>query len=149
MVTNFPDVGSPVLIDITDTLWADPTYSDRAMSLLRSALDRGGDCSLAVFAANDSGAPSLGPALQLVAKHSARWNSLMFHGSFSNLRHLSASAGKLPRLVRLGIHGWGADDMVVSEIFRVVLRLKTFEFAGDNGSTGALMALVCSLPRGR
>ncbi|KAJ7118304.1 hypothetical protein C8R44DRAFT_790550 [Mycena epipterygia] len=54
-------------IRVADTLWADPIHSDTAMTLLRSALDRGANCSLAVHVENGSRASSLSPPLQLLA----------------------------------------------------------------------------------
>ncbi|KAJ7138335.1 hypothetical protein C8R44DRAFT_554796, partial [Mycena epipterygia] len=90
-------------VRLAGALWADPIHSDTAMTLLRFALDCGANCSLVVNVENGSGAPSLGPALQLLAQHSARWKTITLWCPFSNLRHLSASKGQLSQLEHLEI----------------------------------------------
>ncbi|KAJ7653030.1 hypothetical protein B0H17DRAFT_397401 [Mycena rosella] len=127
-------MGTPTLwdtVELNSVLWTAPDANpDRMMSLLHAFLQRGGKTllKLAVLMAND---PPYGPALELLADHSERWQTANFITSWPNgLRHLSAAKGRLFHLKMLSLSGSPAPI----DIFGVAPCLKEVAFLGVPGT---------------
>ncbi|KAJ6537729.1 hypothetical protein B0H19DRAFT_1180733, partial [Mycena capillaripes] len=124
-------LGTPALwcqIDLEAELWTAPTHLDSIMGLLRSALERSADHALSLTVSSDRfGVPPHPPALELLAQHSARWQTASFMCPFSALLPLSGLKAKLPHLQSLGLHCWG-ERPPVFDILQDLPCLKRVEF---------------------
>ncbi|KAF7348874.1 F-box domain-containing protein [Mycena venus] len=124
-------LGTPSLwtkIRLDTALWRTPITTKKAMRLLQSALTRGSYCPLTVLVTNHSGPPSHGPALELLAQHSARWRAATFKCAASDLCHLSSIKGNLPTLETLEVFPTSTDVEPVT-LFEVAPRLSSLAIA--------------------
>ncbi|KAJ7077698.1 hypothetical protein B0H15DRAFT_1003496 [Mycena belliarum] len=130
-------VGTPSLwsdICLDSVLWRpalrNPT---RVTTLLKAALERGGNASIILTIRNDF--DSLPPALvvALLVAHSERWKKLAIGCDGPVLALFSGIAGRLSRLDYLEIYvsEEGPEDMTV---FEVAPRLTDVTYSGDSAS---------------
>ncbi|KAJ7137379.1 hypothetical protein C8R43DRAFT_1020082 [Mycena crocata] len=129
-------IGTPSLwtnISLLGFLWATPTSTEKAITLLQSALERGGNYALNVTLIadldSDLGMPE--SAFTLFAAHSQRWRAADFNCPLTDIQRFSALS--LPQLETLRIDSFGdlGPDMDVS--FESVPRLRSLSI-GDTDS---------------
>ncbi|KAJ7476761.1 hypothetical protein FB451DRAFT_1243897 [Mycena latifolia] len=129
-------IGTPSLwneIQLDGVLWSSPIPKQaNALRLLQLALERGGNSPLTLMIRNDYDAVAYGPALDLLAAHSERWQAAAFGCPLDIFTGLAAAKGKLSRLEYLEIHLWDGEDNStdLSSIFEVAPRLQDLTF-GD------------------
>ncbi|KAJ7489095.1 hypothetical protein FB451DRAFT_1223720 [Mycena latifolia] len=117
-------------IQLNKVLWQTPANIHKMMVSLNRILERGGKCPLNVEIRNVSSTPPHGPALELVAEHSERWQTAKFVCSTSDLRYLSRAKGNLPQLEALTLLSWGTSPDV--DIFEVAPRLQSVSISSPN-----------------
>ncbi|KAF7360841.1 F-box domain-containing protein [Mycena sanguinolenta] len=103
-------------IRLHPTLWRTHGTAKKAMALLECVLGRIGQRPLTIHFTNTSGSLFHGPALELLAQHSARWRAATFRCPASHFQHLSAAKGNLPLLEILEIDATGSQPVTVFEI---------------------------------
>jgi hypothetical protein len=125
-------MGTPTLwntIQLHSVLWSAPADPETMMGLLKAALERGRNTPLHVTVMVVEDALPYGPALELLASHSERWQSAQFGCVKGDLRHLSAVEGRLPRLEALELVGMPTPI----DIFAVAPRLEDVRVAAPPG----------------
>ncbi|KAJ7719973.1 hypothetical protein B0H14DRAFT_3628662 [Mycena olivaceomarginata] len=91
--------------------WA-PSRLERIFQLLKSVLERGGDCPITFAIYNNCAVPPPICIFHLLAQHSHRWSSAYFQCSMEGL-DLSILKGRLPLLQKLDIcpnHGLSSQQ---------------------------------------
>ncbi|KAJ7438554.1 hypothetical protein B0H11DRAFT_1829243 [Mycena galericulata] len=128
-------LGTPSLwstIELEGDLCSNPAKRDIAMRLLQLALQRSSNHPLDVTIKNTASGPPHVLALQLLARHSARWQRITIIGPFGDLRHLSrVKDSLLPQLESLSLHSWGSDDTSAFDMFQVAPSLNRLAFTGS------------------
>ncbi|KAJ6597562.1 hypothetical protein DFH09DRAFT_1132159 [Mycena vulgaris] len=122
-------MGTPTLwttIELHSDLWSGPAAKpDTVLSLLQAVLERGGNNLLDLVITVPKGNASHGPALELLAAHSERWQSARIISWDAGLEHFSAAKGRLPRLETLMLGGTPSPI----DIFEIAPRLEDLEVA--------------------
>ncbi|KAF8214221.1 hypothetical protein K438DRAFT_999975 [Mycena galopus ATCC 62051] len=124
-------------------VWSSPVMTEKAMGLLRSALARSGHGPLTILVDNLTSSTH-GPALQLLAQHSARWQQAVFRCPASDFEHLSRAKGNLPTLETLEIST--EEPTEVSQpvtVFEMAPRLRDFVMSGTLGTRILTPPLDC------
>ncbi|KAK7022569.1 F-box domain-containing protein [Favolaschia claudopus] len=101
-------LGTPSLwteLVLSFALWRTPSSTEKAMTLLETTLRRSATSPLQILFVNITESPSHVPALELLAKHSARWLVVRFTGPATDLQVLSGATTRrnLPLLERLTV----------------------------------------------
>ncbi|KAJ6555704.1 hypothetical protein DFH09DRAFT_1491975 [Mycena vulgaris] len=113
------------------------TLVETVENLVRNLLDRSANYPLVVFIANEIEATP-GFVFNLLAEHSWRWRTARFVCQFSDLEHLSAIRGNLPRLELLDLCCWDdgghVDAAVALDIFQIVPKLQVLVLHGSTES---------------
>ncbi|KAJ7478362.1 hypothetical protein FB451DRAFT_1086944 [Mycena latifolia] len=117
-------------IHLDGLFWVTPALTGVAMRLLQAALDRGRDFPLTVVIINTTLLPAHPPALELLAQHSERWQTVHLACPFADLQHLSGVRGKLPRLETLEIAVPGTESEPVV-LFDDAPGLRNIAISGD------------------
>ncbi|KAJ6546066.1 hypothetical protein DFH09DRAFT_1171907 [Mycena vulgaris] len=128
-------LGTPAFwsdISLDAVLWTMPTLTETAVTLLGSALDRSGDFPLTVRITNHMISPAHGPALELLSKHSERWQTAILKCPVADLAHLSSVKGRLPLLETLEVDALEPElEIAVLDLFELAPRLRNISVAGD------------------
>ncbi|KAJ6546756.1 hypothetical protein DFH09DRAFT_1506528 [Mycena vulgaris] len=115
-------MGTPALwatIQLADVLWCTPTSTNTAMRLLRAALERGGKSLVSVTVTALDMEPH-GPALELLAAHSERWQVVEIISRPPGLGgYLASAKGRLPRLETLKLWGIPPSPDIFSDTPRL------------------------------
>ncbi|KAJ7444780.1 hypothetical protein B0H11DRAFT_2203556 [Mycena galericulata] len=131
-------LGTPSLwctLGLDSVLWSTPTNTQKTMTLLQSALERGGNCPLSISFICINAVLHI-PALHLLASHAARWSKATFAGSSAMFQGMCQVKGQLPQLVWLDISIYNFKDVAHQDIsscldmFTNLSSLKTFLFNG-------------------
>ncbi|KAJ6579258.1 hypothetical protein DFH09DRAFT_1361035 [Mycena vulgaris] len=133
-------MGTPSLwatVELAGVLWDSSLYLETVENLVRNLLDRSANYPLVVFIANEIEATP-GFVFNLLAEHSWRWRTARFVCQFSDLEHLSAIRGNLPRLELLDLCCWDdgghVDAAVALDIFQIVPKLQVLVLHGSTES---------------
>ncbi|KAJ6454382.1 hypothetical protein C8R45DRAFT_1037954 [Mycena sanguinolenta] len=118
-------------------LWGTVGTATKVTPLLESALTRSGQCPLTIYS-NTDGAMFHGPALELLAQHSARWRAGTFIAPASDFQSFSGARGNLPILESLEINATGSQPVAVFEIAPNLRNFVIREPGGPPISTPAL-----------
>ncbi|KAJ7471087.1 hypothetical protein FB451DRAFT_1135382, partial [Mycena latifolia] len=127
-------LGTPSLwgrIEVDSVLWSDTIGGETAMRLLQFALERGANHPITLTVTSTARESVHGPALELLARHSARWRSATIIAPFADLRHLSSLKGNLSQLESLDIHCWESPSNATFDMFQVAPSLRSLEFTGN------------------
>ncbi|KAJ7474013.1 hypothetical protein FB451DRAFT_1247628 [Mycena latifolia] len=123
-------MGTPTFwtnIQLDSVLWSTPAQTSKMMTLLTNALERGGRSPLSLTVKSFPDA-CYGPALELLAAHSERWQTACFMCAASDMQQLSSVRGNLPRLKTLAL--WVTGTSLEIEMFEDAPRLTVVQVAG-------------------
>ncbi|KAJ6496049.1 hypothetical protein C8R45DRAFT_1131812 [Mycena sanguinolenta] len=144
LVTETPSLWNTVSLHAF-AFWGSTQQTQTTMGLLRLAFERNGSSPLNVeFDFFEGHARRYGPALELIASHSARWESAKFVRSASDFgcRYLSSVKGNLPLLRTLQLN---LDGAALETLELPLERLTTYECIGLEAQ--AIASAVASMSR--
>ncbi|KAJ7432440.1 hypothetical protein B0H11DRAFT_2297560 [Mycena galericulata] len=122
-------------IELHNILWSTRISTEKMVSLLQSALTRGGTSLLSILVViSASVSEPQTPALALLAAHSERWKSAGFMCGEADLLDLSDVKGRLPQLQSLELLG----EPSPLDMFEIAPRLQRLHFSGSPADFAAL-----------
>ncbi|KAJ6516612.1 hypothetical protein C8R47DRAFT_1063299 [Mycena vitilis] len=125
-------MGTPMLwrtIIVDTTLWSQSnTKPATLLELLSVSLDRGGSYPLTVRVAVEDEASHGTEVLNLLSRHSHRWQVAHFWTGFQSFQSIASARGYLPLLEKLEISQ--NDDWDEFDVFEVAPRLTRFTVTG-------------------